>query len=146
MYCSKAPLIVQSRMDGGMTPREKYGSAQRKTCPSATLFTTNRIWTSQGSNLSVHGEKPATSMDVSACQKIAYSFNVIPRTTLKPSLCQFNVHRLALVHSLFIPKPPPGVSPVPFTFIVLAIPFRGPRHLQCSDTKGGSWLCSASGS
>jgi hypothetical protein len=32
-----------------------------KTCPSATLFTTNPIWTDPGSNPGLRGERPATN-------------------------------------------------------------------------------------
>jgi hypothetical protein len=32
-----------------------------KTCPSATLFTTNSTWTDPGSNTGIRGERPATN-------------------------------------------------------------------------------------
>jgi hypothetical protein len=36
-------------------------SARGKTCPSATLSTTNLTWADTGSNPGLRGEKPATS-------------------------------------------------------------------------------------
>jgi hypothetical protein len=33
----------------------------RKTCPSATLSTTNLIWIDPGANLGLRGERPATN-------------------------------------------------------------------------------------
>jgi hypothetical protein len=36
-------------------------STRRKTCPSATLSTTNLAWTDQGSNPGILGERPATN-------------------------------------------------------------------------------------
>jgi hypothetical protein len=35
-------------------------SAQRKTCPIATLFSTNPTWTGVGSNAGLRGEEPGT--------------------------------------------------------------------------------------
>ena len=32
-----------------------------KTCPSATLCTTNRMWTGKGSNVTLGGERPGTN-------------------------------------------------------------------------------------
>jgi hypothetical protein len=34
---------------------------RRQTCPSATLSTTNPTWTDPGTNLGLHGERPATN-------------------------------------------------------------------------------------
>jgi hypothetical protein len=34
---------------------------RRKTCPSATLSTTNPTWTDPGSNSGLRGERPATN-------------------------------------------------------------------------------------
>jgi hypothetical protein len=34
---------------------------QRKTCPSATLSTTNHTWIDLGANLGLHDERPATN-------------------------------------------------------------------------------------
>jgi hypothetical protein len=36
-------------------------TTRRKTCPSATLSTTNLTWTDPGSNPGLHGESPATN-------------------------------------------------------------------------------------
>jgi hypothetical protein len=36
-------------------------TTRRKTCPSATLSTTNPTWTDPGSNPGLRGEKPATN-------------------------------------------------------------------------------------
>jgi hypothetical protein len=36
-------------------------SARGKTCPIATLSTTNPTWTDPGSNLGLRGERPATN-------------------------------------------------------------------------------------
>jgi hypothetical protein len=36
-------------------------STRRKTCPSATLSTTNPTWTDPGSNPGLRGERPATN-------------------------------------------------------------------------------------
>jgi hypothetical protein len=36
-------------------------STRRKTCPSATLSTTNLTWTDPGSNPGLRGERPATN-------------------------------------------------------------------------------------
>ena len=38
--------------------RPKYS---QKTCPSATLSTTNQTWNDQGSNPGLRGEKPGTN-------------------------------------------------------------------------------------
>jgi hypothetical protein len=40
---------------------EENRSTQGKTCPSATLSTTNPTWTEPGSNPGLHGERPATN-------------------------------------------------------------------------------------
>jgi hypothetical protein len=34
---------------------------QRKSCPNATLSTTNPTWTDKGANLDFHSERPATN-------------------------------------------------------------------------------------
>jgi hypothetical protein len=36
-------------------------TTRRKTCPSATLSTTNLTWTDPGSNPGLRGERPATN-------------------------------------------------------------------------------------
>jgi hypothetical protein len=43
------------------TDRRKNEALGEKTCPSATLSTTNPTWTDPGSNLGHRGGKPATN-------------------------------------------------------------------------------------
>jgi hypothetical protein len=47
---------------GGMILAGENLRTQRKTCPSATLPTTNLTWTALGANLDLRSEKPATSL------------------------------------------------------------------------------------
>jgi hypothetical protein len=44
----------------------------RKTCPIATLFTTNPTWTDPESNPSVRGERPATNRLSRGMAKLIY--------------------------------------------------------------------------
>jgi hypothetical protein len=46
----------------GMKLTGENRSTRRKTCPSATLFTTNPTWTEPGSNPGLRGERPATNL------------------------------------------------------------------------------------
>jgi hypothetical protein len=50
-------------------------STRRKTCPSATLFTKNPMWTDQGSNPGLRGERPVTNR-LSHGTPTAISYNV----------------------------------------------------------------------
>jgi hypothetical protein len=50
-------------------------STRGKTCPSATLSTTNLTWTERGSNLALRGERPATNC-VSHGTAIFYTVNL----------------------------------------------------------------------
>jgi hypothetical protein len=47
--------------DGGMILTGENRRILRKTCPSATLSTTNPIWIVQGANPGLRDERPATS-------------------------------------------------------------------------------------
>jgi hypothetical protein len=47
--------------DGGMILTGENIRTQRKTCPSATLSTTNNTWIDPGANLGLRGERPATN-------------------------------------------------------------------------------------
>jgi len=42
-------------------------SAQRNTCPSGTLSTSNLIWIDLGSNLGIHSERPANNRLSDVC-------------------------------------------------------------------------------
>jgi hypothetical protein len=46
---------------GGMNLTGENGSTRRKTCPRATLSTTNPTWTNPGSNPGFRGDRPATN-------------------------------------------------------------------------------------
>jgi hypothetical protein len=46
--------------DGGMILTGENQRTRRKTCPSATLSTTNPIWIDQGANPELLGQWPAT--------------------------------------------------------------------------------------
>jgi hypothetical protein len=47
--------------DGGMILTGETRRTRRKTCPSATLSTTNPTWIDPGANPGHHGERPATN-------------------------------------------------------------------------------------
>jgi hypothetical protein len=47
--------------DGGMILTGENLRIRRKTCPSATLSTTNPTWINQGANPGLRGERPATN-------------------------------------------------------------------------------------
>jgi hypothetical protein len=47
--------------DGGMILRGEHGKTRRKTCPSATLSTTNPTWIDPGENPGLRVERPATN-------------------------------------------------------------------------------------
>jgi hypothetical protein len=47
--------------DGGMILTGENRRTRRKTCPSATLSTTNPIWIDPGTNPGLHGERPASN-------------------------------------------------------------------------------------
>jgi hypothetical protein len=116
---------------------------ESETCLSATLFTTNPIWTCLGSNLCVHGEKPATSRLTNgtvpqACLTNTLYFQrgfVDGADSLRSVNSTFIDSRLSAVY-LYCNRPPPGVSAGPVTFLVLPTPAREPRLLYSSDTKG----------
>jgi hypothetical protein len=54
-------LITLMIYDGGMILTREIRRAQRKTCPSATSFTTNSTWIDTGANPGLRGERPATN-------------------------------------------------------------------------------------
>jgi hypothetical protein len=47
--------------DGGMILTGENRRTQRKTCPIATLSTTNPTWIDPGANPGLRGERPATN-------------------------------------------------------------------------------------
>jgi hypothetical protein len=47
--------------DGGIILTGENRRTRRKTCPSATLSTTNPTWTDQGANPGLLGDRPATN-------------------------------------------------------------------------------------
>jgi hypothetical protein len=47
--------------DGGMILTGENRGTRRKTCPSATLSTTNPTWIDPGANPGLRGERPATN-------------------------------------------------------------------------------------
>jgi hypothetical protein len=47
--------------DGGMISTGENRRTQRKTCPSATLSTTNPTWIDLGAKPGLRGERPATN-------------------------------------------------------------------------------------
>jgi hypothetical protein len=47
--------------DGGMILTGENRRTWRKTCPSATLYTTNPTWIDPGANPGLRGERPATN-------------------------------------------------------------------------------------
>jgi hypothetical protein len=47
--------------DGGMIPTGENRRTWRRTCPRATLSTTNPMWIDQGANPGLRGERPATN-------------------------------------------------------------------------------------
>jgi hypothetical protein len=47
--------------DGGMILTGDNRRTRRKTCPSATLSTTNATWIDPGTNSGLRGERPATN-------------------------------------------------------------------------------------
>jgi hypothetical protein len=46
---------------GGMILTGEDRRTQRKTCPSATLSSTNLTWTDRGAKPGLHSERPATN-------------------------------------------------------------------------------------
>jgi hypothetical protein len=52
---------MSSESDGGMTLTGENRRPRRKTCPSATLSTTNPTWIDSGANPGLRGERPATN-------------------------------------------------------------------------------------
>jgi hypothetical protein len=66
LCCDENDLVFFSafsfqRSTGGIILTGENQSTRRKTCHSATLSTTNPIWTEPGSNPGLRGERPATS-------------------------------------------------------------------------------------
>jgi hypothetical protein len=47
--------------DGGMILTGENRTTRRKTCPSATLSTTNPTWIDPGANPGLRGKRPATN-------------------------------------------------------------------------------------
>jgi hypothetical protein len=56
-------------------------TSRRKTCPSATLSTTNLTWTDPGSNPGLRGERPATNRLSHGKAKTYVKFIGVSRTT-----------------------------------------------------------------
>jgi hypothetical protein len=48
--------------NGGMILAQKNLRTWRKTCPSATLSTTNPTWINPSANLGLHGDRPANNL------------------------------------------------------------------------------------
>jgi hypothetical protein len=57
-YCTSPGWVWSSRWNQNFRGKPKYSE---KTCPSATLSTTNPTWPDLGSNPGHHGGKPATN-------------------------------------------------------------------------------------
>jgi hypothetical protein len=57
-YCSSIRWCRSMESYGGMIPIEDNERTQRKTCPRATLSTTNPTWSDPGANPGLHGERP----------------------------------------------------------------------------------------
>jgi hypothetical protein len=55
------PENMSLKSEGGMILTGKYRRNRRKTCPSATLSTTNPTWIDPGVNLGPRRERPATN-------------------------------------------------------------------------------------
>jgi hypothetical protein len=55
------PDDVSLESDGGMILTGENRRTRRKTCPSATLSTTNPTWIDPGANPGLRGERPATN-------------------------------------------------------------------------------------
>jgi hypothetical protein len=52
---------MSNEIHNGMILTGENLRTRRKICPSATLFSTNSIFTDPGANLGIRGEKPATN-------------------------------------------------------------------------------------
>jgi hypothetical protein len=70
----------------------KNRSTRRKTCPSATLSTTNPIWTDPGSNPGLRGKRPATN-------RLSHgtAFGLVQSTFLASSFF-FHPHHVSSAH------------------------------------------------
>jgi hypothetical protein len=60
-YCSSLRLYMSTEGHSGMILTEETRRTRRKTCPSATLSTTNPTWIDPGANVGLRGERPATN-------------------------------------------------------------------------------------
>jgi hypothetical protein len=79
--------------DGGMIYGQgKTEELRRKTCPCATLSTTNSAWIDPGANLGLRGERPATN-DLSHGTALSWTYtdHIKSSTALdfniQPNLC-----------------------------------------------------------
>jgi hypothetical protein len=54
-------ILYADRRDGGMILTGENRRTRRKTCPSATLSSTNPTWIDPGANPGLRGERPATN-------------------------------------------------------------------------------------
>jgi hypothetical protein len=72
--------------DGGMILTGENRRTRRKTCPSATMSTTNPTWIDPGVNTRLRGERPATNDLRYGTAKLNTKFGVIfsPYTALQP--------------------------------------------------------------
>jgi len=60
-YCSSPRWYMSMESHGGIILTGENRRTRRKTCPSATLSTTNPTWTDTGTNSGLSCERPATN-------------------------------------------------------------------------------------
>jgi hypothetical protein len=60
-HITHSPDDISLESDGGMILTGENRRAPRKTCPSATLSTTNPIWIDRGAKPGLRGERPTTN-------------------------------------------------------------------------------------
>jgi hypothetical protein len=84
--------------------RDKTEVLGGKTCPSATLSTTNPTWTDPGSNLGLRGERPAInrlSHGTAHFHLAPFEPNLCPSVRFVSVLC---VYRVSWTKQLFFPS------------------------------------------
>jgi hypothetical protein len=60
-HITHSPDDMSLESDGGMILTGENRTTRRKTCPSATLSTTNPTWTDLGAKPGIRGERPAAN-------------------------------------------------------------------------------------
>ena len=104
-------------------------STQEKTCPSATLSTTNPTWTAPGSNPSLAGERPATNrlshgtalmFSLFVIQELLRVFHQLQKLPCQNARCVSAANLMCQVVDFFFRKPVTSVKQISSQFTTVS--------------------------